>query len=101
MNVAWNPYARPNGSLFFDAPIESGTGWAPLYCVSPVNNTQDDNNIKAGALPAIFQPVQVNRNPIGNRFQQVSAACPNTFRPGRSPAFLRQLTFTFSIGPDF
>ena len=101
VNVAYNPYRRPNGPLFFDAPIES-TGWAPLYCVSPVSNPSDAAAIKSQSLQAVFQPVSVNKTPIGNRFKQVSdQACPSSFQPPRSSTFLRQLTFTFSIGPDF
>jgi len=66
-----------------------------------VSNTQDPTTIRNEALPAIYQPVKVNGNPIGSRFQQVTATCPSSFSPPKSSGFLRKLTFTFSIGPDF
>lgn len=101
VNVGYNKWPRPNGPLFFDAPIESATGWAPLYCVSPVSTPGDPNAVRNEALPAIYQPVKVRGNVIGLRYQQVTSTCPSTFTPPTSSGFLRKLTFTFSIGPDF
>jgi hypothetical protein len=34
-------------------------------------------------------------------YVQDSQACPGTFLPQQSSAFLRRLTFTFSVGPEF
>ena len=101
INVGYNPYPRRNGPLFYDAPIESNTGFAPLYCVSPVSNPNDPNVIKAEALPVIYQQVVVGGKPIGVRPKQVDQPCPSTFKPGTPRGFLRKLTLTFSIGPDF
>jgi outer membrane protein insertion porin family len=102
VNVGYNPYARPNGSLFYDAPIDSRTGFAPLYCVSPVSNPKDPNVIKAEALPVIYRHVSVQKKDVGVQPDQVhDKACPTTFFPAPARGFLRHLTLTFSIGPDF
>jgi outer membrane protein assembly factor BamA len=84
MNVAYNPYTRPAGPAYFDAPVDRQTGRAPLYCVSPGN-----------AIP-------VELDPEGGPARQLGAvACPATYVPQGSRSFLRRLTFTFSIGPEF
>jgi outer membrane protein assembly complex protein YaeT len=81
-NVGYNPYLRPAGAIFFDkAPNEQG--FAPLYCVSPGNR-----------VPALKL--------ANGEYEQLSGnTCPATFTPPQSGSFLRRLTFTFSIGPDF
>jgi outer membrane protein assembly factor BamA len=76
VNVAWNPYARPAGPLYFDEPFggvdeEGNPVPARLLCLT--------------AAPGAGQDV----------------ICPATFQPPQSLTFLRQLTFTFSIGPEF
>lgn len=73
VNVGYNPYPLPAGPIFYEAsPDKSGN--ALLYCVSP------------GYAQLLPQKV---------------LDCPHTFVPAHSSAFLRKLTFTFSIGPDF
>jgi outer membrane protein insertion porin family len=84
MNVAYNPYSRPAGPAYFDAPVDRQTGRAPLYCVSPGNQ------------------IPVELDPEGGPARQAGAmACPATYRPQAAAGFLRRLTFTFSIGPEF
>jgi hypothetical protein len=39
--------------------------------------------------------------PGSGGYAQADAACPATFAPSQSSAFLRRLTLTFSIGPEF
>jgi outer membrane protein insertion porin family/translocation and assembly module TamA len=81
-NVGYNPYPRPAGAIFYDAP-PTAEGFAPLYCVSPGNR-----------VPAIRLP--------SGQYEQVSGStCPATFTPSQSRTFFSRLTFTFSIGPDF
>ncbi|MDB4888137.1 MAG: hypothetical protein JWN79_3575 [Gemmatimonadetes bacterium] len=82
INVAYNPFGRPAGALYYIPTAKEG--FAPLYCVSPGNN-----------IPA----------PIGasKQHEQVSSAsCPATFvpAPGRNTV-LNHLKLSFSIGPDF
>ena len=87
MNVAYNPYPRPRGAVFYDAPVSlSGErAEAPLFCVTPGN-----------ALPATF-------GPDGRIVSQdaASADCTADYRPPQSRSFFQRLAFTFSIGPDF
>ena len=81
-NVGYNPYPRPAGAIFYDAP-PNAQGFAPLYCVSPGNR-----------VPAVKLP--------SGEYEQVSGGtCPATFTPSQSRTFFSRLTFTFSIGPDF
>jgi outer membrane protein insertion porin family/translocation and assembly module TamA len=81
INVAYNPFPRPLGAIYYDVPPDAN-GFAPLYCVSPGNS-----------IPAV-------KGPRG--YEQVSGGtCPSTFAPEQSRAFLSRLTWTFSIGPDF
>ncbi|MDB4905889.1 MAG: hypothetical protein JWO05_673 [Gemmatimonadetes bacterium] len=84
LNVAYNPYQRPNGPIYYDAFRSSAQ--APLFCVSPGNN-----------LKVTFAPVSGALQPVG----QQSGACPATFTPAQPRTFLNRLTFTFSVGPDF
>jgi outer membrane protein assembly factor BamA len=79
-NLGYNPYPRPSGAIYFDkAP--NPQGFAPLYCVSPGNH-----------IPAL---------PAKGGYEQVTSDCPATFQPDQANTFLRRLTFTISIGPDF
>jgi len=86
MNVAYNPYLRPKGPVFYDVPIREvdGRPVAPLFCVTPKNG-----------LPI------VERDGNGEPITQGPGECPADFRPPQSRSFLQRLTFTFSIGPDF
>jgi hypothetical protein len=82
--VGYNPFARPDGPIYYDASAEPDTRLAPLslYCVTPANR-----------IPAV---------PNGDgRYEQVpNSSCPS-FTPPRDNRFISRLTFTFSIGPDF
>jgi len=82
-NVGYNPFPRPAGAIYYDAPPDPVTGFAPLYCVSPGNR-----------IPAV-------PNARGVYEQVPGIACPSTFVPEQKNSFLSRLTFTFSIGPDF
>jgi outer membrane protein assembly factor BamA len=82
-NVGYNPFPRPAGAIYYDAPPDPTTGFAPLYCVSPGNN-----------IPAV-------PNSRGVYEQVPGMSCPTTFVPPQKNSFLSRLTFTFSIGPDF
>jgi outer membrane protein assembly factor BamA len=79
VNVGYNPYPLPTGAVFFDATINPVTGKAPLYCVSPGNGL----------------PVRIDNG------EQQAGLCARTFTPAQPNTFLKKLTFTFSIGPDF
>jgi outer membrane protein insertion porin family/translocation and assembly module TamA len=82
-NVGYNPFPRPAGAIYYDAPPDPATGFAPLYCVSPGNR-----------IPAV-------PNSRGVYEQVPGAVCPTSFVPEQKNSFLSRLTFTFSIGPDF
>jgi len=82
-NVGYNPFPRPAGAIYYDAPPDPATGFAPLYCVSPGNR-----------IPAV-------PNSRGVYEQVPGVSCPTTFVPEQKNSFLSRLTFTFSIGPDF
>jgi outer membrane protein assembly factor BamA len=82
-NVGYNPFPNPAGAIYYDAPPDPATGFAPLYCVSPGNR-----------IPAVK-----NANGVYEQVQGIS--CPTTFVPQQKNSFLSRLTFTFSIGPDF
>ena len=81
-NVGYNPFARPAGAIFYDQ-VPNAQGFAPLYCVSPGNR-----------VPAV-------KLANGEYEQLAGNTCPATFTPPSASSFLRRLTFTFSIGPDF
>jgi outer membrane protein insertion porin family/translocation and assembly module TamA len=81
-NVGYNPFSQPPGAIYYDAPPDPATGFAPLYCVSPGNQ-----------IPAV-------RNAAGTYEQVPGFKCPD-FTPPRKTSFFSRLTFTFSIGPDF
>jgi outer membrane protein insertion porin family/translocation and assembly module TamA len=84
-NVGYNPFAQPNGAIYFDASAASDQRLAPLalYCVTPGN------------------PIPAVPNSAGKYEQVPGVACPTDFAPPRRNTFLSRLTFTFSIGPDF
>ncbi len=83
VNVGYNPYPSPRGPIYYDGSLNRETGLAPLYCVSPGNTI----------------PVHVLSGT--GSYAQAEQACPATFAPAQSSAFLRRLTLTFSIGPEF
>ncbi|MHB1072539.1 MAG: BamA/OMP85 family outer membrane protein [Gemmatimonadaceae bacterium] len=80
VNVAYNPYSRPPGPMYYDAEVDPVTGRAPLYCVAPGNR------------------IAVNR--LGDA-GYVIPACPATYTPPGAGSFWRRLNLTFSIGPEF
>src|SRR5688572_29380977 len=86
VDIGYNPYARPAGPAYYDAPARRGVA-APLYCVSPTNDFPvtgyDPNN------PDAPPPLQSEQ------------ACPATYRPPPTSGFFRRLTFNFSIGQPF
>ena len=84
-NVGYNPFAQPDGAIYFDASANPPAGFAPLslYCVNPGNQIPAVPGLRGG-------------------YEQVpNVACPTDFAPPRKSSFLSRLTFTFSIGPDF
>jgi outer membrane protein assembly factor BamA len=84
-NVGYNPFAQPDGAIYFDSSAEPPPGFAPLslYCVTPGNR-----------IPAV-------PSTRGGYEQIPNVACPTSFTPAQKRSFLSRLTFTFSIGPDF
>jgi len=77
VNMGYNPHPFEAGPLYYNPNVST------LYCVTP-NNTIDLVRDGSGQL------VQVDDN----------APCERYGRPRRSKWY-QQLTFTFSIGPDF
>ena len=88
VDVGYNPYRRPVGAAYYDAPLQGAT--APLFCVSPGNT-----------VPARWKTIQVDETHTETVLVQDAAACPGSFSPGRSQSFWRRLTFNFSIGQAF
>ena len=76
VNVGWNPHPREAGPLYYNPNVEL------LGCASPV---------RGGG------PRETPRDPLTGQF---SGACER-YTPPRRSRFLQQLTFTFSLGPDF
>jgi hypothetical protein len=83
VNVAYNPYPRGSGSLFYNPDVNT------LACATPFNTLtytrgpstlRGDHNL---LVPDTQDP------------------CPATFAPPKRDRFLQKLTFTFSIGPTF
>ena len=79
LDVAYNPYMRPAGAAYFDAPLATG---GALFCVSPRNT------------------LRVTTTSEG-RVQQAPGRCPPTFQPPRETSFFRRLTASVSIGQAF
>ena len=80
VDVAHNPYQRPAGAAYFDAPLSQG---GALFCVSPGNT------------------LRVTSTSDGRLTQESGGSCPGTFQPAREMSFLSRLTFSFSIGQAF
>jgi outer membrane protein assembly factor BamA len=79
VDVAYNPYARPAGTAYFDAPVAAG---GALFCVSP------GNTLRVTAAS-------------DGKVQQASGTCPASFEPPRESSFFRRLTPSISIGQAF
>ena len=82
VNVGYNPYGRAAGVAYY-APAITGRS-APLTCVTPSAAT---------AIPIHLRSGEWTQDP--------NAVCPQSYAPPQSRAFLKSLTFTISIGPDF
>ena len=78
VNLAYNPYPRQQGPVYYDFPLDEPEVGGQLVCVYPVS-----------ALP-----------PAGSA-AAATDACPATYAPAQSKVFARRLTLTFSIGPEF
>lgn len=81
IDLGYNAYRLPAGAAYFNAPLQDGV--APLYCVSPGN--------QLSIAPALG----------GAPPQQLSGACPTTFRPAQRAGFLRRLNPSIWIGQAF
>ncbi len=78
-DLAYNPYTRPAGAAYFDAPIAAG---GALLCVSPGNTLRVQSN-------------------ADGRLTQAQGVCPAAYVPPTSSAFFRRLTPSISIGQAF
>jgi outer membrane protein insertion porin family/translocation and assembly module TamA len=85
VNLGYKPYQPTSGAALYAPAI--GGGFAPLYCVAPLGQP---------AYPV--HPRTVNGV---TRWVQDEIKCPETYAPSRSNTFLKKLTWTISIGPDF
>lgn len=85
INVAYNPYAKPAGPVYYDFPLDDPTVperlRGQLVCVLPLTG-----------LPADAAAAQQ---------LAASGTCPSLYSPPASRILVRRLTLTFSIGPEF
>jgi outer membrane protein insertion porin family/translocation and assembly module TamA len=81
--IGYNPYARPDGPLYFEATREGGG----LVCVSPGNN-----------LPVVVGTT--DEGTIVNQPPVPGVDC-NSFKPPANNSFRSRLTFSFAIGQAF
>jgi outer membrane protein assembly factor BamA len=79
--IGYNPYARPDGPLYYEATREGGQ----LVCVTPGNT--------------LF--AQVTTTPEGTTIVQEPGPCPQSFKPPADNSFRSRLTFSFAIGQAF
>lgn len=79
--VGYNPYARPDGPIYYEATREGGA----LVCVSPGNTL----------------PARVTTTSEGTTITQAAGECPSTFKPAADNNFRSRLTFSFAIGQAF
>lgn len=77
-DLAYNPYARPGGAAYFDAPVAAG---GALYCVSPGN-----------LVPVTLQ---------SGELAQGSGSCPATYAPGTPRGIFGRWTPSIAIGQAF
>jgi outer membrane protein insertion porin family/translocation and assembly module TamA len=87
LDIGYNPYDRPAGSAYLDAPVRRGE--APLYCVSPRNGLPVTG---WSPKPGRDDPPAAQANPSGT--------CPSTYVPNQG-GFFRRLSFNASIGQAF
>ena len=89
VDVGYNPYSREPGAAYFDAPVASEGGKAPLFCVSP------DNGLAVTGWKPGISPNDPDLN------QEIPPdGCPTSFKPS-DRSFFRRLTFHVSIGQAF
>lgn len=84
VNVAYNPYAKPAGPVYFDYPLDDPDVperlRGQLACVYPEAALPG-----AASLPAAAE----------------GGICPSLYRPSAPKRLRSRLTLTFSIGPEF
>lgn len=84
-DLAYNPYQRPEGAAYFDAPLTEG---GALYCVSPGNVLTVTKQV---------DPSDASRTIL----TQAVGPCPGTFRPPRGASFFSRLRPSIAIGQAF
>lgn len=90
LDVGFNPYQRQPGAAYFDAPLPTNGGKAPLFCVSPGNG-----------LPVTGWRPDIALNDPALEQASPSRGCPASFRPTGNTSFFQRLTFNVSIGQAF
>jgi outer membrane protein insertion porin family/translocation and assembly module TamA len=85
VDVAYNPYERPAGAAYFDAPLTEG---GALYCVSPGNSL---------TVTKLVDPQNASRTILS----QAAGTCPGTFGPPRGSSFFSRLRPSIAIGQAF
>jgi outer membrane protein insertion porin family/translocation and assembly module TamA len=88
LDIGYNPYQRPLGAAYFDAPPKNGI--APLYCVSPGN-----------ALPVTGWKKTPGRDDDPPLQANSGRGCPTSYSPLKRSSFIHRLTFQASIGQAF
>ena len=79
VDLAYNPYQRPAGAAYYDAPVKSG---GALYCVSPTNTLR----VTSSAEGVV---------------QQAAGACPGSFQPPLQKSWFRRFAFVLTLGEAF
>jgi len=77
VNVGWNSYDRVAGPIYYNPNVTT------LACATSNNS------------------LTYRRDPAGQYVAETSALCPGTYSPPLRKRFFQQLTWTFSLGPDF
>lgn len=85
VDLAYNPYERPSGAAYFDAPLTEG---GALYCVSPGNTLTVTKQV---------DPTNAARTIL----TQITGPCPSSFQPPRGNSFLSRLRPSIAIGQAF
>ncbi len=80
VELGYNPYQRPSGAAYWDAPISVG---GQLFCVSP------SNRLRVTAMPGT------------GTLRQAAGTCPTGFQPPAEGSFVRKLAFQFGLGQAF
>lgn len=85
--VAYNPYRRPNGPIYYEATEVEG---APLLCVSPLND-----------IPTHFEYGDPTDRTKITKIAQDPGLCRASYQPSKDNRFRSKLTFSFAIGQAF